>query len=99
MEFYGQVEPIPGRGEMNLYGRTFGLVEGNIALQGPVEDITLDVTAEYQVPTQGDPDAEEVVVTVERGGGRTASTSISSGSQHAAGGHRLLHRDRPARIG
>nr|AHN97869.1 hypothetical protein [uncultured bacterium lac127] len=64
MEFFGQVEPIPGRGELDLYGRRFELVEGDISLQGPVENLALDVTAEYQVPTQGDPDAEEVLVTV-----------------------------------
>ncbi|HEY7614538.1 MAG TPA: translocation/assembly module TamB domain-containing protein [Gemmatimonadales bacterium] len=75
MEFYGQVEPIPGRGELDLYGRTFELVEGDIALQGPIENIALDVTAEYQVPTQGDPDAEEVLVTV-RARGRPDSLNL-----------------------
>jgi translocation and assembly module TamB len=64
MQFFGQVEPIPGRGELNLYGRTFQLTEGEIALQGPVESTTLDVTAQYRVPTEGDPDAEEVVINV-----------------------------------
>jgi translocation and assembly module TamB len=75
MEFYGQVEPIPGRGELDLYGRTFELVEGDISLQGPVENLALDVTAEYQVPTQGDPDAEEVLVTV-RARGRPDSLNL-----------------------
>jgi translocation and assembly module TamB len=64
MQFFGQVEPIPGRGEMNLYGRSFKLVEGTIALQGPAETTTLDVTAQYQVPTQGDPDDEDVLINV-----------------------------------
>ena len=64
MQFFGQVEPIPGRGELNLYGRTFQLTEGEIALQGPVASTTLDVTAQYRVPTEGDPDAEEVLINV-----------------------------------
>ncbi len=64
MQFFGQVEPIPGRGEMNLYGRSFKLSEGTIALQGPAEATKLDVTAQYQVPTQGDPDDEDVVINV-----------------------------------
>ena len=64
MQFFGQVEPIPRRGEMNLYGRTLPLEEGSIALQGPAEATTLDVTAQYQVPTQGDPDDEEVLINV-----------------------------------
>jgi translocation and assembly module TamB len=68
MEFFGQVEPIPGRGEMNLYGRSFRLVEGTIALRGPAEETNLDVTAQYQVPTQGDPDDEEVLINVEAKG-------------------------------
>ena len=64
MQFFGQVEPIPDRGELNLYGRTFRLTEGEITLQGPVESTNLDVTAQYRVPTEGDPDAEEVVINV-----------------------------------
>ena len=64
MQFFGQVEPIPDRGELNLYGRTFKLTEGEIALRGPVDATTLDVTAQYRVPTEGDPDAEEVVINV-----------------------------------
>jgi translocation and assembly module TamB len=68
MEFFGQVEPIPGRGEMNLYGRSFKLMEGTIALAGPAEETKLDVTAQYQVPTQGDPDDEDVLINVEARG-------------------------------
>jgi autotransporter translocation and assembly factor TamB len=64
MQFFGQVEPIPGRGELDLYGRTFQLTEGEIALRGPVDSTALDVTAQYRVPTEGDPDAEEVVINV-----------------------------------
>jgi len=64
MQFFGQVEPIPGRGELNLYGRSFQLTEGEIALRGPVESVALDVTAQYRVPGQGDPDAEEVLINV-----------------------------------
>jgi translocation and assembly module TamB len=68
MEFFGQVEPIPGRGEMNVYGRSFQVVEGTIALRGPAQETNLDVTAQYQVPTQGDPDDEEVLINVEAKG-------------------------------
>ncbi len=68
MQFFGEVEPIPGRGEMNLYGRSFKLVEGTIELEGPAESTKLDVTAQYQVPTQGDPDDEDVLINVEARG-------------------------------
>lgn len=68
MRFFGQVEPVPGRGEMDVYGRTFELVDGSINLQGPAEATTLDVTAQYQVPTQGDPDDEDVLINVQATG-------------------------------
>ncbi|HEY9506583.1 MAG TPA: translocation/assembly module TamB domain-containing protein [Gemmatimonadales bacterium] len=64
MQFFGRVQPIPERGELDLYGRTFQLTEGEIALRGPVDSTNLDVTAQYRVPTEGDPDAEEVVINV-----------------------------------
>jgi translocation and assembly module TamB len=64
MQFFGQVEPIPDRGELDLYGCTFQLTEGEIALRGSVDSTSLDVTAQYRVPTEGDPDAEEVVINV-----------------------------------
>ncbi len=68
MQFFGQVEPIPRRGELNLYGRSFEVVEGTITLRGPVEEIALDVTAQYRVPTEGDPDDEDVIISVQATG-------------------------------
>ncbi|MFL5515818.1 MAG: translocation/assembly module TamB domain-containing protein [Gemmatimonadales bacterium] len=53
MQFFGQVEPVPGRGGLDMYGRSFTLTEGEITLNGPATATTLDVTAQYQVPTQG----------------------------------------------
>ena len=64
MQFFGKVEPVPGRGTLDVYGREFRLTGGDIRLNGPVDSTTLDVTAEYQVPTQGGPDDEGVVVDV-----------------------------------
>jgi autotransporter translocation and assembly factor TamB len=64
MQFFGKVEPVPGRGTLDVYGREFRLSGGDIRLNGPVDSTTLDVTAEYQVPTQGGPDEEGVVVDV-----------------------------------
>jgi translocation and assembly module TamB len=80
MEFYGQVEPIPGRGGLDLYGRSFELTEGEIALRGPVEALTLDVTAQYQVPNQSDPDAEAVLINV-RARGRPDSLDLEFESE------------------
>ncbi len=53
MQFFGKVEPVPGRGGLDMYGRSFTLSDGEITLNGPATATTLDVTAQYQVPTQG----------------------------------------------
>ena len=97
MQFFGQVEPVPDRGEMNMYGRTFKVVEGTIALQGPAEATTLDVTAQYQVPThrrsrrRGGGD--------QRGGARPPRqprSRLQRRTVHVGRRHHLLHRHRAA---
>jgi autotransporter translocation and assembly factor TamB len=64
MEFFGRVEPIPGRGGLDVYGREFRLSGGDIRLAGPTDSLMLDVTAQYQVPTQGGPEDEGVLIEV-----------------------------------
>jgi translocation and assembly module TamB len=64
MQFFGRVEPIPGRGTLDVFGREFRLTGGNIILAGPTDSTRLDVTAQYRVPTQGGPEDEGVVVDV-----------------------------------
>ena len=64
MQFFGRVEPVPGRGSLDVYGREFRLTGGEIILAGPTDSTRLDVTAQYQVPTQGGPDDEGVLIDV-----------------------------------
>ncbi len=64
MQFFGQVEPIPGRGGLDLYGRRFDLTEGEIQLQGPATATQLDVTARYRVPTLSGGDDAGVLIDV-----------------------------------
>jgi autotransporter translocation and assembly factor TamB len=64
MQFFGRVEPVPGRGTLDVYGREFRLTGGDIRLTGPTDSTKLDVTAEYQVPTQGGPEDEGVIISV-----------------------------------
>jgi translocation and assembly module TamB len=64
MQFHGRVGPVPGRGSLDLSGRTFRLTGGDINLDGPVDSTMLDVTADYQVPTQGGGEDNGVVITV-----------------------------------
>jgi translocation and assembly module TamB len=64
MQFFGRVEPVPGRGSLDVYGREFRLTGGEITLAGPTDSTRLDVTAEYQVPTQGGSEDEGVLIDV-----------------------------------
>ncbi len=64
MQFFGHVEPVPGRGTLELNGRQFRLTDGDIDLAGPVDSTRLDVHASYQVPTQGGGDDEGVLIDV-----------------------------------
>ena len=64
MQFFGQVEPVPDRGTLELSGRQFRLSEGDINLAGPIDSTKLDVTASYQVPTQGSGEDEGVIIDV-----------------------------------
>jgi translocation and assembly module TamB len=84
MQFFGQVEPIPERGEMDVYGRSFKVMEGTIALQGPADATNLDVTAQYQVPTQSDADDEDVLINVQARG-RPDSLDLSFSSEPSMG--------------
>ncbi len=64
MQFFGKVEPVPGRGTLDVYGREFRLTGGEIVLAGPTDSTKLDVTAQYRVPTQGGPEDEGVLIDV-----------------------------------
>jgi autotransporter translocation and assembly factor TamB len=64
MEFFGRVYPTPGRGSLDVYGREFRLTGGEINLAGPTDSTRLDLTAQYQVPTQGEADDEGVLIDV-----------------------------------
>jgi translocation and assembly module TamB len=64
MRFFGHVEPVPGRGTIEFSGRQFRLTDGDINLAGPVDSTRLDVTASYQVPTQGGANDEGVLIDV-----------------------------------
>jgi translocation and assembly module TamB len=76
MQFFGQVEPVPGRGGLDMYGRSFTLSEGEITLNGPATATTLDVTAQYQVPTQGGGGDDAGVLIDVNATGRTDSLKL-----------------------
>jgi translocation and assembly module TamB len=75
MQFFGTVEPLPGRSTLDLFGRTFELTGGDIALNGPVALARINVTAQYNPPIEGGSDDNSVVVTV-RATGRLDSLGL-----------------------
>jgi translocation and assembly module TamB len=80
MLFFGAVEPLPGRSTLDLYGRTFQLTGGEILLRGPPQQARINVTAEYNPPTQGGPDDNPVVINVVARG-RPDSIALDFSSQ------------------
>jgi translocation and assembly module TamB len=80
MLLYGTVEPLAGRSTLDVYGRTFQLTGGQIALRGPPEQAGINVTAEYNPPTQGGPDDNPVVIDVVARG-RPDSIALDFSSQ------------------
>jgi translocation and assembly module TamB len=68
MQFFGEVTPLPGRGGIELYGRNFRMIDGDITLKGPAEATTLDVTVQYQAATQADPGDDGILIDVAAAG-------------------------------
>ncbi|HEX6104204.1 MAG TPA: translocation/assembly module TamB domain-containing protein [Gemmatimonadales bacterium] len=80
MAFFGEVQTVPGRGFLELYAREFRLQEGDITLAGPAESVVLDVTAQYQVPTQADPGDDGILIDV-HATGRPDSLTLDFSSE------------------
>jgi translocation and assembly module TamB len=79
MQFTGKVEPSPDRSVLEVSGREFRVTGGEITLEGPVDSTKLDVTAEYQVPTEGGPESEVIIDVAAKG--RPDSLSLEFSSQ------------------
>ena len=43
----GRLEPLPGRGYLEQFGRSFALTGGEVLLNGPMSSHTLDLRAQY----------------------------------------------------
>jgi translocation and assembly module TamB len=63
----GNVESIPGRSYVEEFGRRFTLEEGVVTFRGPVSRTSLQVAAEYRVPTS--PDQDPVTIRLDVTGG------------------------------
>lgn len=58
----GSLAPVAGRGYIEHFGRTFDFAGGEVLLNGPMEDHTVDLHTEYKVRSPGDGGEPEVVV-------------------------------------
>lgn len=46
-QLVGRLEPLPGRGYLEQFGRSFALTGGEVLLNGPMSSHTLDIRAQY----------------------------------------------------
>jgi len=94
-------KPVPGRGSLDVYGREFRLTGGEIILAGPTDSTRLDVTAQYQVPTQGGPDGRGACSSMSTAKGHPDSLALefTGDPEDEPGRHAVLYRHRQARVG
>jgi len=79
MEYFGTVEPLAGRSTLDVFGRTFDLLGGEIVLDGPIETARIQVNAEYHPPVAGSSDEDAVIINVVASG-RTDSLALDFSS-------------------
>ena len=61
-EIFGRVEPVPGRGYIEQFGRNFDFTGGEVFLNGGMEDHLVDIRAEYSTPSASGSGEPDVVV-------------------------------------
>jgi len=64
MNIFRRIEVLPDRSTIKQFGRNFRIVEGLAQFNGPIEEMVLQVEAEYEVPSRLNPGQPEVVITL-----------------------------------
>jgi len=62
LRLFGRIEPVPGRGFVEQFGRSFDITGGEVLLNGPMQDHTVDVRTSYRARSQAPSSAESDVV-------------------------------------
>jgi translocation and assembly module TamB len=62
---FGTVRPLAGRSFVDILGRRFEVTSGEVALNGPLDSIRLDVQAEYRADSGGSETPSGVIITTE----------------------------------
>jgi translocation and assembly module TamB len=62
---FGTVRPLAGRSFVDILGRRFEVTSGEVALNGPLDSIRLDVQAEYRADSGGSDTPSGVIITTQ----------------------------------
>ena len=65
LRLYGTLEPIEGRSYVAEFGRRFTVSEGTLTLNGPPQQLRMNIKTQYVVPSTGDPNAAEVTINLD----------------------------------
>ncbi|MGB0650137.1 MAG: translocation/assembly module TamB domain-containing protein [Rhodothermales bacterium] len=64
LNLYRSIEVVPDRSIIRQFGRNFRITEGVASFNGPVEEMQMQIEAEYEVPSRLNPGQPEVVITL-----------------------------------
>lgn len=64
LNLYRSIEVVPDRSIIKQFGRDFRINEGVASFNGPIEEMMMQVEAEYEVPSRLNPGQPEVVITL-----------------------------------
>ena len=64
-ELFGKIEPVPGRGYVEQFARSFDITGGDLLLNGRPKDHRVDLQAEYRSPSRDDSGSSDVIVRLE----------------------------------
>jgi len=62
IQLFRSIEMIPSRSYIRQFGRRFDIVHGRITFDGPVAEMIMDVGAEFEVRSHGNPGQPEAII-------------------------------------
>ncbi|HET9325476.1 MAG TPA: translocation/assembly module TamB domain-containing protein [Candidatus Eisenbacteria bacterium] len=64
-QLFGRIEPLPNRGYVEQFARSFDIKGGEVLLNGSMKDHRLDLQAQYKPPTGSESDDDETVINLD----------------------------------
>ena len=64
VRLFRSIEVLPDRSTIKQFGRNFRIAEGVAQFNGPIEEMVLQVKADYEVPSRLNPGQPEVLITL-----------------------------------